>query len=390
MIIRDEAANHSANYLAGVSGQPRTTPRRAGHLTSGLTTEVRLQFRNASQKETLMRILVTGGAGYIGSHTLLQILRDRHEVLVIDNFSNSSPEVLRTVKLLTNSDFNTYAGDIRDPHLLNKAFSEFKPDAVIHFAGLKAVGESNEKPLEYYSQNFSGSIELLKSMHRHGCCRIVFSSSATVYGEPDYLPFDECHSLRPTNPYGRTKYFVEEAIRDWASSHASASAVLLRYFNPVGADASIKLGEDPKGVPNNLLPYIARVATRQLPCLRIFGKDYETRDGTGERDYIHVEDLARAHLAAIKFTGRAKGCEAINVGTGRGSTVLEIKSAFEKASRKTIPFEFTCRREGDVARSVASAGKAERLLGWKAELGIDDMCESAWLWQARIKSQERI
>jgi UDP-glucose 4-epimerase len=329
-----------------------------------------------------MRVLVTGGAGYIGSHTLLQLLRDQHEVLVLDNFSNSTYEALRRVKLLTNADFGVCEGDIRDEGLLDETFTDFKPEVVIHFAGLKAVGESHEMPLEYYSQNVTGSIELLRAMHRNGCRRIVFSSSATVYGEAKYLPYDENHPLRPINPYGRTKHFVEEIIRDWTSSWKDASAVILRYFNPVGADMSGRIAEDPNGTPNNLVPYIAQVAAGRLPHLNVFGDNYNTRDGTGERDYIHVEDLARAHMAAIGFAEKRNGCEAINVGTGRGATVLEMVNAFEEASGRKIPYKVTAQREGDVARSIAAVGKAKKLLGWEAKLGIKDMCQTTWHWQS--------
>jgi len=329
-----------------------------------------------------MKILVTGGAGYIGSHTLLQLLREHHEVLVFDNYSNSSPEALSRVKQLSNADFDICEGDIQDAGRLSEAFGSFRPEAVIHFAGLKAVGQSNEKPLEYYAQNVSGSIELLRAMQRHDCRRIVFSSSATVYGEAKYLPYDELHPLRPTNPYGRTKYFIEEIIRDWAASWKEASAVLLRYFNPVGTDPSGRIGEDPHGIPNNLVPYISQVALGRLKHLNVFGADYETRDGTGERDYIHVEDLARAHLAAIEFSGTSTGCEAINVGTGQGATVLEMVKAFEHASGRVVPYKIGPRREGDVARNLAAVDKAVRLLGWKAKLDVSDMCRTTWNWQS--------
>ncbi|WP_297340118.1 UDP-glucose 4-epimerase GalE [Pseudophaeobacter sp.] len=329
-----------------------------------------------------MKVLVTGGAGYIGSHTLLQLLREQHEVLVFDNFSNSSPEALRRVKQLANADFEVCEGNIQDAGRLNEAFGHFKPDAVIHFAGLKAVGESAEKPLDYYAQNVSGSIELLQAMQRHDCRRLVFSSSATVYGEAKYLPYDEHHPLQPANPYGRTKYFVEEIIRDWAAAWQDASAVVLRYFNPVGADASGRIGEDPNGIPNNLVPYIAQVAVGRLQHLGVFGADYDTRDGTGERDYIHVEDLARAHLAAIAFSSTSKGCEAINVGTGRSATVIEMVKAFEQASGRAVPYKIEPRRSGDVARSLAAVDKAERLLGWTAKLDVADMCKTTWNWQS--------
>ncbi len=329
-----------------------------------------------------MKILVTGGAGYIGSHTLLQLLRERHDVLVYENYSNSSPEALSRVKQLANADFEICEGDIQDAGRLGEAFAGFRPEAVIHFAGLKAVGESNEKPLEYYAQNVSGSIELLKVMQRHDCRRIVFSSSATVYGEAKYLPYDENHPLQPKNPYGRTKYFIEEIIRDWAASWDEVSAVLLRYFNPVGADASGRIGEDPNGIPNNLVPYISQVAVGRLKHLNVFGADYETRDGTGERDYIHVEDLARAHVAAIEFSCDVSGSEAFNIGTGCGVTVLEMVKAFEHASGLSVPYRIVPRRDGDVARSLAAVDKAERLLGWKAKLDVADMCRTAWNWQS--------
>lgn len=329
-----------------------------------------------------MKILVTGGAGYIGTHTLLQLLRERHEVFVLDNFSNSCPEALSRVKQLADADFEICEGDILDAAQLVEVFGSFRPEAVIHFAGLKAVGESNDLPLKYYAQNVSGSIELLKAMQRHDCRRIVFSSSATVYGEAKYLPYDEQHPLQPTNPYGRTKYFIEEIIRDWVASWKEASAVLLRYFNPVGADASGRIGEDPNGTPNNLVPYISQVAVGRLEHLSVFGADYETRDGTGERDYIHVEDLARAHLAAIESAATSARCEAINVGTGQGATVLEMVKAFEHASGRPVPYKIRGRREGDVARSLAAVDKAERLLGWKAKLDVADMCRSTWSWQS--------
>ena len=330
-----------------------------------------------------MRVLLTGGAGYVGSHTLLKLLRQGDEVLVVDNFSNSSPTSLERVRRLANASFEIREGDVCDAVFLDQVFKEFRPEAVIHFAGLKAVGESNEKPLMYYSQNVSGSITLLACMQEHDCRQIVFSSSATVYGEAEYLPYDEAHPLKPTNPYGRTKLFVEEVIRDWANSWPQASAVLLRYFNPVGADVSGSIGEDPRAVPNNLLPYISQVAIGRLDRLNIFGNGYETRDGTGERDYIHVDDLAAAHLASVKFAQGQTGCEAINIGTGHGTTVLELLHAFEAASGKQIAYNVVEEREGDVARSFASVAKAYELLGWRAERDVDDMCQSTWNWQSK-------
>jgi UDP-glucose 4-epimerase len=329
-----------------------------------------------------MRILVTGGAGYIGSHTLLQLLRQRHEVAVIDNYSNSSPEALGRVKQLANTDFDTHQCDIRDTSVIDSIFRNFLPDAVVHFAGLKAVGESKWKPLDYYSNNVCGSVEILNAMQRNGCKRLVFSSSATVYGRSDVLPNSEDHPLSTLNPYGRTKYFVEEIIRDWIASVQDASAVLLRYYNPAGADPSGRIGEDPNGVPNNLVPYLAQVGLGRISYLSIYGDDYDTRDGTGERDYIHVEDLALAHLAALDYAKRTTGCEAINIGTGNGATVMEMRAAFEKACGREIPYKVVPRREGDAARSIAAVAKAERLLGWRARYDIHDMCQSTWHWQS--------
>lgn len=330
-----------------------------------------------------MRVLVTGGAGYIGSHTLLQLLYAGHKVCVLDNYSNSSPEALRRVKWLAEIGFAIWEGDIRDSDLLNNLFDNFKPEAVIHFAGLKSVGESTNDPLKYYSQNVAGSIDLLKAMQSHDCWKIVFSSSATVYGEAQYLPLDENHPLQPTNPYGRTKLFIEELIRDWISINPNAGAIALRYFNPIGADVSGFLGEDSNDLPNNLMPYISQVAARKLDHVCVFGDDYNTRDGTGERDYVHVEDLARAHVEALNFSMGMTEYEVINVGTGRGTTVLELIDAFEHASKRRIPYKIVDRREGDVARSLADVSKAGRILGWKAERGILKMCESTWRWQSR-------
>jgi len=329
-----------------------------------------------------MRVLITGGAGYIGSHTLLKLLQQGDEVLVLDNFSNSSTEALERVRRLTQKSFEIREGDVCDADVLDQLFEEFRPEAVIHFAGLKAVGESNEKPLHYYAQNVSGSITLLACMQAHDCRQIVFSSSATVYGEAEYLPFDEAHPLRPTNPYGRTKLFVEDIIRDWTKSWPQASAVLLRYFNPVGADVSGLIGEDPRTTPNNLVPYISQVAVGRLTHLNIFGDDYDTRDGTGERDYIHIEDLADAHLAAVRFASDQIGCEAINIGTGHGTTVLELLKAFEDASGQKIAHRIVEKREGDVARSFAAVAKADELLGWRAKRDVNDMCRSTWNWQS--------
>lgn len=330
-----------------------------------------------------MRILVTGGAGYIGSHTVLQLLKDQHEVLTYDNFSNSSAETLNRVAVLANSPAPYVQGDIRDATCLDQTFRDFRPQAVIHFAGLKAVGESTQIPLEYYAQNVNGSIELLRAMQAHDCRNIVFSSSATVYGEALYLPYDEKHPLQPASAYGRTKVFIEEIIRDWTRSWDKASAVLLRYFNPVGADGSGMIGEDPSGIPNNLMPFIAQVAVGRRDRLSVWGNDYDTRDGTGERDYIHVQDLAQAHLCALTYAAGTTGTEAINIGTGRNYSVLEMVTAFARASGRDIPYDIQPRREGDVAAMLASVDKARDLLGWQAKLDLDDMCASTWNWQSQ-------
>nr|WP_221235472.1 UDP-glucose 4-epimerase GalE [Yoonia ponticola] len=330
--------------------------------------------------------MVTGGAGYIGSHTILALLRAGHEVMSFDNYVNSSPESLRRVAKLAGSAAQIVRGDICDRVALDAVFARFVPEAVIHFAGLKAVGESAEKPLEYYRNNVSGTLELLESMKAHNCRQIIFSSSATVYGDAQYLPFDENHPINPTNPYGRTKAFVEEIIRDWVNSWPEASGVLLRYFNPVGADESGRIGEDPRGIPNNLMPFITRVASGQLSQLGVFGDDYETRDGTGERDYIHVSDLADAHLAAQSFAESKVGCEVLNVGTGVGATVLEMLSGFERAAGKKIPFEIMPRRLGDVGRSLAAVERAADLLNWRAKHDLTSMCNTTWNWHSKNPS----
>lgn len=329
-----------------------------------------------------MKVFVTGGAGYIGSHTLVALLAAGHQVCVFDNYSNSSPVALARVRQLTNHDLDIVEGDICDADTLTRAIADYAPDAVIHFAGLKAVGESNDIPLRYYQTNVTGSMNLLAAMDAAGCRRIVFSSSATVYGEAQYLPFDEEHPVAPTNPYGRTKAVAEQVIRDWTLATPGGSAVLLRYFNPVGAHESGRIGEDPQGVPNNLMPFVAQVAVGRRDRLSIFGDDYDTRDGTGERDYIHVVDLAAAHLAALEFSATAEGCEAINVGTGTSITVRELVAAYARASGRPIPFDIVPRRPGDVASSYAATDKAERLLNWRTRFDLDAMCASSWRWQS--------
>ena len=330
-----------------------------------------------------MRILVSGGAGYIGTHTLLPLLQADHDVCVLDNFSNASPEALRRVGRLSNKSFDQLEGSITDSAVLSEIMNNFQPEAVIHFAGLKAVGESEVIPLRYYAENVFGTIQLLDAMDQIGCKQIVFSSSATVYGVPDYLPYDEGHPLKPVNPYGRTKYFIEEIIRDWAATDLEKSAVLLRYFNPVGNDRSGMIGEDPMGIPNNLMPDIAQVAVGRRDKLMVYGNDYDTTDGTGVRDYIHVSDLADGHVRALSYAAAHKGVEAFNLGAGKGYSVLEVVQAFEKASGQAIPYEIAPRRKGDIDEVVANPAKAKNLLGWETRLGIDEMCADVWHWQSK-------
>ena len=327
-----------------------------------------------------MRVLVTGGAGYIGSHTLVELLSADHEVMVVENFSNASPIALNRVERLTNKTFETVEASIGDQSSIHQVFQEFRPDAVIHFAGLKAVGQSEEQPLVYYDNNVTGTLHLLKAMDASGCQKIIFSSSATVYGTPHYLPYDEAHPIEPVNPYGRTKYFIEEIIKDWAAVDASRSALLLRYFNPVGAHISGQIGEDPMGIPNNLMPYIQQVAVGRREKLQVFGNDYDTPDGTGVRDYIHVTDLAKGHVAALDYCAKNQGVEAVNLGTEQGYSVLEIIAAFERASGQTIPYEFAPRRKGDIAMFYADPEKAKTMLGWQAAMTLDEMAQDSWRW----------
>ena len=330
-----------------------------------------------------MRIMVTGGAGYIGTHTMLEILAADYTPLVVDNFANSSPVALERVAWLSNRKFDHTEASLTDAPAMRQITEDFNPEAVIHFAGLKAVGESEQNPLIYYEENVSGTIQLLKAMDAVGCKKIVFSSSATVYGEPQYLPYDEVHPLSPVNPYGRTKLFIEEILRDWAATDPQKSVMLLRYFNPVGAHASGEIGEDPSGTPNNLVPFIAQVAVGRRDRLKVFGDDYDTPDGTGIRDYIHVSDLAAGHVTALNYTSRHGGVEVVNLGTGRGQSVREVIAAFAKASERDIPHEIAPRRRGDIASSYASTEKAKLLLGWQARLSLDDMCRDVWRWQSQ-------
>ena len=327
-----------------------------------------------------MRILVTGGAGYIGSHTLIELLARGHELFVIDNYANSSPEVLGAVQEIAGRSFRSDTIDITDELAMGEVFADFGPEAVIHFAGLKAVGESEELPLHYYEVNVGGSVALLKCMSAHGCNSIIFSSSATVYGEPQYLPYDESHPLAPVNVYGRTKYFIEEIIRDWAKAGEVRKAILLRYFNPVGAHPSGKIGENPRGIPNNLMPFISQVATGVREQLKVFGGDYDTVDGTGVRDYLHVCDLADGHVAALDYLEQCNGVEAFNLGTGNGVSVLELVSAFEEASGQAIPYQIVDRRAGDVATSFADASRALDLMKWYTKRGVAETCQDAWNW----------
>ena len=330
-----------------------------------------------------MRVLVTGGAGFIGSHTMLNLLAEGNIPLVVDNFSNSSPLALDRVARLSNRNFEHINADISDGNLINQIFDDFKPQAVIHFAGLKSVGDSQKLPLTYYEQNVSSTIHLLKAMDRVGCKQIIFSSSATVYGLPIYLPCDEEHPVAPVNTYGRTKYFIEEIIRDWATTGPNKSAAILRYFNPVGAHSSGLIGEEPSGIPNNLVPFIAQVAVGKHEKLYIFGNDYDTPDGTGVRDYIHVSDLAAGHMAALNYISASTGVETINLGCGKGFSVLQVINSFSQASGQHIPYEVKPRRDGDVGEVYANSEKAKSLLDWEAKLSLDQMCQDVWRWQSQ-------
>lgn len=329
-----------------------------------------------------MAILVTGGAGYIGSHTCVEILNAGYEIVIVDNFYNSCPEALNRIKELTGKDFKFYECDIRDREGLDKVFAENKIDAVIHFAGLKAVGESCAKPLEYYENNIGGTVTLCEAMRDAGCKKIVFSSSATVYGENNPSPLKETMQIGgTTNPYGTTKYMIELILRDLWASDNDWSIAILRYFNPIGAHKSGRIGENPNGIPNNLMPYITQVAVGKLACLSVFGDDYNTHDGTGVRDYIHVVDLALGHVKAVEKVLSGNGVDAYNLGTGIGYSVLDIVHAFEKACGKPLNYKIVDRRPGDLATCYSDPSKALETLGWKAERGLDEMCEDSWRWQ---------
>jgi UDP-glucose 4-epimerase len=332
-------------------------------------------------EETIVTILVTGGAGYIGSHTCVELLNSGYDVVVVDNLCNSSEESLRRVKQITGKELTFYQVDLLDKEALTQVFQKEKVDAVIHFAGLKAVGESVAKPLEYYHNNVTGTLILCDVMRSFGVKDIVFSSSATVYGNPATVPIREDFPLSVTNPYGRTKLMLEEILRDLHVADSAWNVILLRYFNPIGAHSSGLIGEDPKGIPNNLAPYITQVASGKLEALGVFGDDYDTPDGTGVRDYIHVVDLAVGHVKAIEKLKADPGVCTYNLGTGCGYSVLDLLKAFSKACGKEIPYVIKPRRPGDIATCYADSTLAENELGWRAERGIEEMCEDAWRWQ---------
>ena len=329
-----------------------------------------------------MSILVTGGAGFIGSHTCVELLNAGYEIVVMDNLYNSNPESLNRIKKITGRDFKFYEADIRDREALDKIFSENEIEAVIHFAGLKAVGESCRKPLEYYENNIGGTVTLCEAMRDAGCKKIVFSSSATVYGGENQSPLTENMKIGgTTNPYGTTKYMIELILQDIYASDNDWSITVLRYFNPIGAHESGMIGENPNGIPNNLMPYVTQVAIGKLPQLSVFGDDYDTPDGTGVRDYIHVVDLALGHIKAVEKVLSGSGINVYNLGTGTGYSVLDIVKAFEKASGKKINYKIAPRRDGDIATCYSDPSKALKELGWKAERNLDKMCEDSWHWQ---------
>jgi len=330
-----------------------------------------------------MQILITGGAGYIGSHACVELLEAGYEIVVVDNFVNSKPAVLKRIEEITGRRFRFYKVDIRDREELRKVFDENKIGAVVHFAGLKAVGESVAYPLAYYHNNVAGTIVLCQVMQEYGVKKMVFSSSATVYGHPDKVPIKEDFPLKPVNPYGRTKFMIEEILKDVYEADNTWGISLLRYFNPVGAHPSGRIGEDPNGIPNNLMPYITQVAVGKREKLNVFGGDYPTPDGTGVRDYIHVVDLAKGHLLALEKVIRERGVSVYNLGTGRGYSVLEVVKAFAKVNGIKIPYVITERRPGDIAVCYADTEKAYRELGFKAERNLEDMCRDAWNWQKR-------
>ena len=327
-----------------------------------------------------MKILLPGGAGYIGSHTAVELLNAGKEIVIIDNFSNSKKEVLDKIRKITGKDFKFYEMDYLDKEKLDKVFEENEIDAVLNFAGYKAGGESIQKPIEYYKNNISGCLELLETMKKHGVKKFIFSSSATVYGDPETIPItEECKTGGTTNPYGTSKLFIEQILKDVYKSDNTWDICILRYFNPVGAHESGLIGEEPQGIPNNLMPYVARVAAGQLKELSVYGNDYDTKDGTGVRDYIHVVDLAKGHVAALKKLDKEnKGLFIYNLGTGKGYSVLDMVKGFEKATGKKVPYKIAPRRAGDIATCYADPKKAKEELGWEAEKDINDMCKDSW------------
>ncbi len=334
--------------------------------------------------EENMKILVTGGAGYIGSHTCVELLEAGYDVVIVDNLYNSSRKAVDRICEITGRSVDFYEADISDREALDKIFNEHAIDAVIHFAGYKAVGESVRKPVEYYSNNIYGTLVLTDVMRSHGVKNIIFSSSATVYGDPAFIPItEECPKGVCTNPYGWTKWMLEQILTDIHTADPEWNVILLRYFNPIGAHKSGMIGEDPKGIPNNLLPYVAQVAIGKLECLGVFGNDYDTPDGTGIRDYIHVVDLAKGHVSAIRKLSDREGVSVYNLGTGNGYSVLQVVAAFEKACGHSIRYEIRPRREGDIAVCYCDPSKAKRELGWEAQYGIDEMCADSWNWQSK-------
>ncbi len=331
-----------------------------------------------------MSILITGGCGYIGSHTCIELLSSGHDIVVLDNFYNSDMEALNRVKELSGKDFPFYECDIRDAEGLRRIFRENRIDVVIHFAGLKAVGESVEKPLEYFDNNVNGTLVLCSVMREFGCKRMVFSSSATVYGMNNPSPLNETMEVGAvTNPYGRTKFMIECILQDLCVSDPEWSVVLLRYFNPIGAHKSGRIGEDPSGIPNNLMPYVTQVAVGKREKLSVFGNDYDTPDGTGVRDYIHVVDLARGHVCAVNYALKTTGIEAVNLGTGTGYSVLDLVNTLKKVNNIDVPYVIVDRRPGDIGTCYSNPAKAKELLGWEAEYGLEDMCRDAWRWQSQ-------
>jgi len=371
-----------AVHLNSASGtRTKLALSRAGYSSSSLAKkDSLLRLRGGSSKGT---VLITGGAGYIGTHTSVALMEAGYDVMVLDNFSNSCPKALERVKEITGKSITKlFQVNVLDSEALNKVFSENKIDVVIHCAGLKAVGESVREPVAYYENNFVGSVNLIKAMSANNCKSIVFSSSATVYGNPSRVPITEEFPLQCTSPYGRTKFFIEEMLRDVATADPEWKVINLRYFNPVGAHPSGMMGEDPAGIPNNLMPYVAKVAVGKLERLTVFGDDYDTHDGTGVRDYIHIVDLAKGHVAAVDKIKDIEGEEVYNLGTGLGLSVLDMVKAMGNASQREIPYVMGPRRSGDVPTCYADATKAKDALGWTAQLGVEEMCADTWRWQS--------